>query len=596
MTISSTQVLAAAGLTNGIGLSVSSEMLSQFSAFDAKPIVAIINNMYSGAANTVSNVTGLYTSLASLPRWTTGRDGNVQISSNASSRANLIIPNAPSGIKTFSTFLNIGSAFSVIATDWNAAVNKFQDKKFSDLGLQNKNYNELASAGISGYFSALDTIPGGRRAGLQLLSKWVREYGYAARYSTGLNQAFGPKALVLQIRNYNLGDVGGLNSILAAAGIVSNDDLQSATDDIIIAALQQVTSSSDIKRIRTQLFVEVNILDQKSLADLITAKKALPKELQGLAPGGYVTDLNQNLGRLNGNFPTPDQLSEFLARIEIPEYQALNSLDKPVPPEAVALLSPSIGRGLLPTVDGVTENLGTGPVGNPTTVDMFGSAAGARYTEAFRVINNAHDYAGTIAEGVTLTNALQALYNADKTSSPTAGLKTALDTAITNYNRRVVNESPCQLAQSSMARAILQNVREVTLHTLADINLSSPPASLGTIGPLILAQSLANNGDLLYGMANVTTSYGEAIRAAIQESRNQSQKDLADIPDNITSNTQDEIRNVTQNQIGQLTEKQKQNIIDDARATGSDPNVALSNAEKYGYDREYYAQKGYPEA
>lgn len=134
-TVSSAQTIALAGLLNGQGLTTSQTMLSTFNTFNSQTFVTLINNIYAGSNSTASNVAGLTSNIALLPKWVTGRNANISISTTVTTRASTILVNSVSGYKNFSTFLSQASGFCSAVLPWYASLNKYQGQSFSNIGL-----------------------------------------------------------------------------------------------------------------------------------------------------------------------------------------------------------------------------------------------------------------------------------------------------------------------------------------------------------------------------------------------------------------------------------------------------------------------------
>ena len=153
---SSAQTIAASGMVNGQGTAPSQDMNAEFSKNNSKPIITIINQIYSGASsNTASNVAGLHDSIKTIPRWATGRDstGWKSVSAQASASASAVVgtPGDPAATRSLAATIGQGASYGSAAMPWHAAIQQYQGKKFDDLGVQNSSYSDIGSGGMAGH-------------------------------------------------------------------------------------------------------------------------------------------------------------------------------------------------------------------------------------------------------------------------------------------------------------------------------------------------------------------------------------------------------------------------------------------------------------
>ena len=608
---SSAQTIAAAGLVNGQGIKVSAQMTDQFAQNNSKPIVSVINNMYATSANTVSNVAGLYNSIQSLPKWVTGRNGNTSVSADATASANQIMgtPGDPNSTKVFASTLGQTAGYAASTIDWHASIQQYQGKNFDDLGLQNSSYTDVASGGLTGHFAVLKQTPGGTRIGFQSFGSAIAGFGNSIDVSN-LSDVFGPAQLVVRMRSYGLGPVGDIDNNLASLNIYTDQDVKNANSKIIRNTLNLVNRPNDVATVISILEIKIpSGIKIDNLGDLVDSNKMLPIGIKALAPTGNMSDLNEPLGNMGGTFKDAAALGKFLGQAEVPEYPNLNGMSSPLPSSYIDNLAGSVGFGPVPggAIDGYTELLGTGPIGNPTVKDMIGSAAGIGYTDNFRKINAAHDSINNSQAGQELYSALNDIYIDDKNGGGVSpGLVSTLNTKIAAFNTAVATDPQIKSAEQAMVASVFQGLRQASLLSTAGINLASPPAITAVTGVLAMAGSLPRYGvdkqqlgfkEMFTNIADTSTVYGEAIQVALLEGRNQSRQSLSSVPDNITADPIAILGAKIQADASKdLTDQQKQNIINEAQSQGVDPAQALSNAKSFGYQNDYYVKKGYPSA
>jgi hypothetical protein len=615
---SSAQTIAASGMVNGQGVAASSDAQAQYNANNAKAIVVVIDGMFSNwpngqpklAPNTVSNVAGLYDTMKPIPSWVTGRNGYKKVSGEASAQSKQIMgtPGDPNSVKNFSTTVNQGAGYGQATLGWHASINQYQGKKFDDFGLNNKSYQDIASGGMTGHFSGLKKSPGGASTGFGDLGSFIAGQGNGIDVAK-LSDMFGPANLVVRMRKNGLGAIGAVDANLATLKIYTDAEVKKADYRLIKRVLDSATDAAGIGIVISTLEIKVpqNVKIEK-LGDLVDSNKMLPPGLRTLAPGGNMAELNGAFGSMGGNFSSAKKLGEHLGRTEVPEYPKLDALKNPLPSEFITNLAPAIGFGSLPSFDGVSAPIGTGPLGNPTLTDMLGSASGTGFTDNYKKINAAHDKIMNSQVGQDLYNKLKLIYEADKTPPfmVSQGEVIELGNIIKDFNKAVKDDPELKKAQLAMAGSVMQMARSSALLPMAGIDLASPPQVSGMTGVLNMAASLPKYGvdkqqmgfnQTFTGVADKSSVYGEAVLASMLEGRNAARATSAGVPNNITA---DPIKMLAEkaaaNKAKGLTAQQKENIIDYAKKQGKDPSQAISNSELFGYQNNFYVSKGYPAA
>ena len=613
---SSAQTIAAGGLVNGEGVAPSKDAASQYTTNNSKPIVVVLDSMFTTfpngqpgtGPNTVSNVSGLYNSIKLLPSWVTARNGYKKVSGQASAQASQIMGSGTSGVQNFSTTLNQSAGYGSASLGWHAAIQQYQGKKFDDFGLQNKSYQDIGSGGLTGHFSGLKTSPGGAQGGFQDLGSFVNGMGKGIDVSN-LNDMFGPAQFVLKLRKNGLSNLGAVDANLASLKIVTDEQVKKADYKIVRKTLDMANDSYVVDTVISSLEIKIpNGVKINNLGDLVDSNKMLPPNLRKLTPSGNLSDLNGPMGNMGGQFNSSTQLGKYFGQAEVPAYPRLDAQKQPLTEAQIAAIAPTIGYGNLPAVEGVAAPIGTGPIGNPTITDMLGSASGTGFTDNYKKINAAHDKIMNSQVGQDLYNALKNIRDTDKTPpySVSPNLVSTLDTKISLFNRAVKDDPEIKAAQMAMVGSIMQLARSDALLPQAGINLSSPPAVSGMTGVLNMAGNLPKYGvdkqqmgynKTFTGVADRDSIVGEAIMVSLLEGRNQARQSSAGVRDNITADPLQILgTKIASNSSKELTEQQKANIIDYAKKQGKDPSQALSNSKLFGYQNSFYVSKGYPDA
>ena len=525
-TVSSAQTIALAGFLSGQGLTTSQSMLNTLNTFNSQTFVTLINNIYTGGGNsTASNVAGLTSNIALLPKWVSGRDANISIPSTVTTRANLILVNSVSGYKNFASFLAQASGFCSAVLPWYGSLQKYSNQNFSNIALGAKKYSDLTSGGATRYLEPLRNDPKGFNQAIRDLAAAIGLLGTAFDFSN-LFLAFTPLNFLENLRRQ------GVGSILAPYLRTIYQETTPRNDSQLIDMFREV-QGYDLSRILTVLSVTTRTgVVLESLADLFDSKKMLPNNLQVLTPKGSMTELSNSIGQLGGNYQSSGELANYLNSLVTTEnLTQLEAENAPLPADVVTTIEPTIGKGL-----------GTGPIGNPRIVDILGTVAGANVTVNFQLINNAHAYLQQSGLISSVQNQLTAIYNNDKASLPIGSL-TALNSAILAFNNSLNSSPILNQADVQVTNTLAQLSRETALTSLVGINLSAPSSISSSVPLMSMARSLPGYGsettlgyqEIFSNIADQNSKYGEAVRASLQEGTNQNAQRLVNIPDNISA-------------------------------------------------------------
>lgn len=526
-TVSSAQTIALAGLLNGQGLTTSQAMLNTLTTFNNQAFVVLIDNIYAGGGNsTASNVSGLTSNIALLPKWVTGRDANVAISTTITTRANTILVSSVSGYKNFSTFLSQASGFCSAVLPWYASLNKYQNQTFANIGLGSKSYTDLTSGGATRYLAVLKNNPAGFNQAIKDLANTILQFGTAYDF-TAINLTFTPLNFLENLRKQ------GLGSLLAPYLRTVYNETTPRNNNQLIEMFREVTDFDLAKIIsvlgtNTRPGVKIN-----TLADFFDSKIMLPTNLQALTPTGSMTDLVDNIGLIGGTYTSAGEFSAYLNSLVTTDNLAqLESQTQPLPSDVVSTIEPTIGKGY-----------GTGPLGNPKIVDMIGTVAGTNVTPNFSTINNAHAYLNQTGLASSVYSALLSIYNNDKAGSPVGSLAT-LTAAINTFNNNQNSSPILGQANTAITYTLAQLTRETALCTIAGINISSPSSISSSVPLMSMARSLPQYGidqsrlgyeEIFSNIADQNSKYGDAVRASLQEGKNQEAQKNVNIPDNMSA-------------------------------------------------------------
>ena len=529
-TVSSAQTVALDGLLNGVGLKPSAAMFANFDSFNALPTVTVINNMYAGTANTVSNITGLYSSIASLPKWVTGRNANAKVTETVGASANLILGSGISGVKGFASVVNLSTGFCAQVLPWHAAVDKYQGKQFKDLGLQNSKYTDITTGGVAGYFDALKTDSRGFQTALTEFATTVGNFGTAYNFRD-LTSTFTPRGFIRNLQSQ------GINTVaLSSNGYTySSSELLDSMKSITGANLQKIIEQTGIK-----LASGIKLV---TLADFFDADKILLAGSRKLTPTNSMQDLQDLVENIGGSYQSAADFAGFIGSIKTTDtLDKLEELETPLPDSVIASMSAKIGRA----DDGT---LGTGPTGNPMVKDLIGTVGGINITDNYASMISSHTLLAESTAFATVLAELQNVYNKDKANI--AVTVSSLNSAITAFNTAASTVPSAISANTAMNSVLGQLYRETTLRSLAGITLPDPYPPPTNTPIMALAKNLPMYGvdqqkmgysEIFRACADVSTSTGAAILAALDEGTNQEATKNVRIPDNISADSGQQLK------------------------------------------------------
>lgn len=557
MAITPSVLIAATGLINGQGIGISPAMTQQLARYAANGLTSMYNTFTSGSVTdatgnvvsygnlTTSSGQPLSTVMGSLPSFFNDAQSTLN---SIQAQASSLLPGGPDGIKKFISTFNIGTGFTSAAAEWGGALKEFSGKSFGDLGININKFSDIATNGVSDMFKGikgqlpdLGSIPG---AGMlqqasQLAKENISQVGAAlgklgtAFDASNLSALGDPRALINNLSQQGLGNVGGINDKLLEMGL-DPSNLLNATD----AQLKKVLSSvqgSDLQKIIKQTGMKLpDGVSMSSLHDFMDASKVLGQRTASILPGGNLAGLGNALGNLGGSFKDINQLSAMLKGIEVPSIPHLDSLSTLVPPTVMSTLGPYMSGG-------------TGLDGIPTMNDLVGTVAGVAHTDNFRKLSQAVEGISASSIGASLQTSMDNLKAALQSSANPGSdpaVQSALDAVasnVTNFNTQAASNADLSSlltsAQASISSSVSQLQREASNLASAGVDLlSSAPRGISSIlgfsGKLHMfgvdKQSLGL-GSLVNGIAS-NDVYGDAIRMALIEGRNMARQMKVSVP------------------------------------------------------------------
>lgn len=514
-TISPAMIIAAAGLMAGSGLGVSANLTSTLSSFNSSVITQTYGNL-------IAALNGANVSLPTMPSYFTGlSNGNsgTSVTSTISSTAASIAPDTKKFINNFSS----ASAFGAASFAWSAAITDAASKGFDDFGAGMSKFSDMASGGLSQIMSpggiALPSLPSAPGISLsQLTAKpdfaalgsTIGNFGKAFDTSN-LQKMFEPEGFIVNLQKQGLGDAGGLNDKLQAAGL-DPTNLTGANPEVLKQVLSTVTGDDLQKIVKQTGMVLPPTASVTSAADFLDAKKILPGDVLSKLPGGNLAGLGNALTNMGGNFKDAMSLSKMLSSVKVPTLPFMDSLSKPVPDDIMASFKPMLGAG-------------SGPFGNPTVNDIIGTAAGHGHTDAFTTIVSAHASIMQSPLGQALKVAADDLA-ADPTNSTKLNTFISAQAAVTNSTNgdlsKIISDSAAAFTTSTTQLATETSNLATAGITPSAATVPAPTQLLGMASKLhdlgVDKMKLGYN-EMLNSMAGASV-YGDAIKATLIEGQN----------------------------------------------------------------------------
>lgn len=383
----------ASGFLDGQGLAVNGDMLSAINTFRTSGFSGIIRNVLS-QENIEDVAPGVTAALYSLPFFITARDNGIDLTVAIEQRANRILPSGSLGILQFSATLGQATSFIATSFQWKGSMAELGSKSFSDFGLGVENLSDMASFGVTKVLAA----PNGT-ASLDKVSSSFKSLGQL--YGTSNMATLGsPANLINQLNSLGLGSVGRLDEKLVAVGVTNVDE----ANPVVLTQVLATISGPDLAKIIEMSGAKVG--DQvKTAADLLDASKALPDNLGTTIPKGSFAGLGNAMVNLGGRYSSPAMASSYLSRIEVPNFPRLNTISSPVPSTVAQQITANLGSG-------------TGPFATPTLMEMIGTVAGYKHTEAYEFSNDAQQQLLNSDSGIEFSEAIDNLQLAISASDP----------------------------------------------------------------------------------------------------------------------------------------------------------------------------------
>lgn len=616
---SPTQIISASGFVQGKGLGVSSNMISQLNTVESTEnltgkLRAIVKHpSTSGDVVTAmrSNIPGFSLTVpADYPTSLPDTIISTDVTTSIRNRADSIMSN---GVKGFLGAFNTAGAVGGMTSNLLGSIEGFKTG-FAGMAPGVKSFTDQLTGGLTSKFgpgatgsaAALDVSGIASTVSSFSSATIAQSLGAVSSALKGMGSLFGtknpasigdPKALVKSLNSQGLLTSTNIGAQLASNG-VDVADIDNQNPELIIATLKQ-SSKADLDKIITDCKIVVPPgAPLNSAADLLSAEKLLGPTVAKSIPGGSLTGLSEQLVSIGGNGTDTLELAENMAKVEVPNFPALDALDSPVPEADIAALKEALPKG-------------SGTFGNPKVQDMLGTAAGHVHTEELINIINATGSVISTDAGVTLLFAVDAYLeelanpsiepaepDGEYTVDPDRGQEVidAIDALVTDLEA----SSHVTSSNESVNKMVAQLALELENCDKGGIDPSiEPPGIMGQLGTALKLPSLGidkqdlGTGSMLAAMAT-DDKYGQALQASMMEGKTSGLLEKIGLP-KVGAVDVGALSAKMKSLKGEgLTQAQKENVIADAKAKNIPEDQALSNASLFGYNSKYFEDLGYP--
>jgi hypothetical protein len=490
-----TLLLATVGIIKGQGIGVSPDLTSAANDFNTTGISGSVQGLYTRTTPENKNI------LETLPGFMTGLPpeginypsgfSNSNLIGEVTASANNIAGGGPS---KFANYMGQSSGFAATTFGLHGALAQAQGMKFDDLGFTFKNYKDVISGGVTSQFSSTETL---------YLATELRDLGTMYSISDLANLG-DPGTLCMNLINQGYGDVGSLSPKLEEQGFVLTD-LSGANPTVITEILATIDGSNFDDIVTLTNYRPYDLAGMSNLSDVLNIDLVFSPRISSTMPS--LASLGNKLGNVGGRFSNFTELADFYASIETGSYDSLDNLKSMSPADGTLDIGGAMGTG-------------SGPFGNPTTVDIIGSAAGVGYT---------NEIADMVQAQATLINDdadVRALhdYLANNPNPDSATLKTLSDNVITKPGLQDIisdnNGKLIDIGNRISTEKTNQQIVGMQFGNAAPTGNMQGVASMGTQIPGFAVDPMRLGlGSQISNMAQPGL-YGDSLKASLQESRN----------------------------------------------------------------------------
>ena len=501
MALTPTTLIAIAGLSQGSGLAINSNLTSLLSQITTNSMISSIVNLRT--APNIGNVGGFDVAnltISSLPSVIT--QSNV-VADTVRAQALAIMPaTTVTGLKDFIQILGAAASYSMQTAEVAGAVSQFKNQTFGNLGVGVTNYSQLVTSGIP--------------ATLIATGPYLKNFGTLYDF-TDLTTVGTAQNLIKNLIAQGYDSYLGISNLISYQGF-SVGNIKMIPDKTLEVILSQI-QGNQLQYILDQTGATV-VAPVSTMFDLLKIQKFFPPDI--ITTSGYNSISALANGLINlGMAGTNITLGSFLSSIEAPSLPHLNTLTEVLPATVVAQVSSLLGTG-------------NGTFNNPTLSDIIGTAAGIVHTTSLLSVTTAISTISANTLGQTLTSTATALRSALVLNADTTAANIAFYNAVQAVNSAALGRNwsaTISSANTGMAASLAQvNLENTNLTKAAIPTYASGPTTDGTTGSdfISFGGRLQNFGQdsmkigynaILTGMTTDDQA-GEAIKAALAEGRN----------------------------------------------------------------------------
>lgn len=500
--LTGSMIIANLGLLKNKGLAINQSLEQAINNFTSSNISGSVQRIVTNASPALIDV------LQSAPVCFTGflPDGvaepqgsiKTNIPKSILNQANTFFrsPDGTSSVAAFIHIFTLATGYCTQIDGLQRALLAAQGKSFSELGAQFKNYSDIITGGISGQFKV---------SSLPALASELPNLG--KMFSTKVLSEIGnPGALVTNLYDLGLGDVGGLRGMVDENGITL-DFVDDTEKTLLLKIFNKIIGNDLTTILNATSFKPARLDDIKSLADVLDINKLFSNAaLAAIGNTPTLSMLANKLSNIGGTFSSMADIGLFLSGINVTSFPLMQSLTSLLPDELINDLQASIGKG-------------SGPNGNPLITDVIGCISGTKYTD--RIVSLIATQQKLLANDADVRAFKEYL---DASSSDTINL-TQLQTLID----KIINKSTLI--------NVLNDANQLLINCAVQLNIEKTNIQLANIVPGVAEATMqdiqnfvntlnklpaADNLKIVEFLLSIATTdiYGDAIKASIVEGQN----------------------------------------------------------------------------
>lgn len=491
MASTSTLLVAASNLANGVGLAPNTATVTLCETITSDSLVAAYAALQPGSANgDVLESNSLSAADLGLPAFVS--NANI-VASGITAQISTVFPN----VITFASILLSLDSFVLYSSKTYKSIESASDTSFDNLGINVDSHQSAITNGITTMFGGGATDAAQIKTNMNAIGTALGNFG--TLYDPANLDKLGDPATFIKHLNsagHNLSLPKGWEA-LSAAELRNHLNSQSGTVVGRVAELSKFTLPAG------QTIY--------NLGDYLELSKVVPSSVLALIPGKDFAGLANMFVNLGGRFASFADISTMLSGLEVPSLEHLGAYSAPVTSEDIDNLKSRIGSG-------------SGDASNPTIMDVLGSVAGF-HVDQLTTVASALISIATNSTTTALISSLSELATACEGGDvPTAfaAAQAAAD---------AFNEDPDVVALSSASEALSAIEAHVAAETVniesAGVNIGAAPSS-GVAGVLALVNNLHDYGidrnrlkynQLFAGLVESNVG-GDAIIASLAEGKN----------------------------------------------------------------------------